>query len=93
MTDDELIEAYHEALCSYQVAKIGRRTDAFVQFAAAEAALISQFGVDNYQEYTICGTLRDASDAACSASSPTIREDRPHHARMPSASVTVRPLL
>ena len=22
MTDDELIEAYHEALCSYQVAKM-----------------------------------------------------------------------
>ena len=51
MTDDELIEAYHEALCSYQVAEIGRRTDAFVQFAAAEAALISRFGVDNYQEH------------------------------------------
>jgi hypothetical protein len=51
MTDDELIEAYHEALCSYQVAKIGRRPDAFVQFAAAEAALISRFGVDNYQEH------------------------------------------
>ena len=51
MTDSELIEAYHEALCSYRVAKIGRRADAFVEFTAAEAALISRFGVDNYQEH------------------------------------------
>jgi hypothetical protein len=51
MTDDELIEAYHEALCGYQVAKIGRRTDAFVQFTSAEAALISRFGIDRYQDY------------------------------------------
>ena len=48
MTDDELIEAYHQALYHYQAAKAAARAEAFVQFASAEVALISRFGVDNY---------------------------------------------
>jgi hypothetical protein len=51
MTDEELIDAYHEALCSYRLAKTGARAEAFVQFASAEVALISRFGVNDYLDH------------------------------------------
>jgi hypothetical protein len=50
MTDDELIDAYHAALLLYQGAKAAdsNRTEAFVQLASAQMALIGRFGTGDY---------------------------------------------
>ena len=50
MTDDELLEAYHTALCSYARAKSGHgnRVEAFVRLTSAQMALISRFGANEY---------------------------------------------
>jgi len=50
MADDELIDAYHEALDNYEAAKAtcGNRVDTFVQLVSAEVALVGRFGSDGY---------------------------------------------
>lgn len=50
MTDDELLEAYHAALCRYAGAKSGHgnRVVAFVSLTSAQMALIGRFGSSDY---------------------------------------------
>ena len=46
MTDDKLIDAYHEAMGDYEAAKAGagNRVEAFTRFLVAERALSARLG-------------------------------------------------
>jgi hypothetical protein len=48
MTDEELLDAYRQALRNYEAAKAdnGNRVEAFVQFMSAEIALSRRLGPD-----------------------------------------------
>jgi hypothetical protein len=46
MTDDELIDAYHEAMGGYEAAKAGagNRVETFTEFLVAERVLTARLG-------------------------------------------------
>jgi hypothetical protein len=53
MTDDKLIDAYHEAMGDYEAAKAGagNRVEAFTRFLVAERVLSVRLGrIDRYLE-------------------------------------------
>jgi hypothetical protein len=48
MTDNELVDAYRQALCSYEAAKAGcgSRIAAFIDLLSSETAMTSRLGID-----------------------------------------------
>ncbi len=59
MTDDKLIDAYHEAMGDYEAAKAGagNRVEAFTRFLVAERVLAARLGrIDRYLERSGRGT-------------------------------------
>jgi hypothetical protein len=71
MTDNELIDAYYEALRRYVDAKASdsNRVEAFVQLASTQMALIGRFGTVDYMRHYCERHRPDAIDLATTAAS------------------------